>query len=63
MERVLTLEGCYKCWYKVWGRCLYPGMNKKVCPNSGFAENCPLPTKEDYYAGIKTEKYYEDNDW
>ncbi|MDD4805009.1 MAG: hypothetical protein PHN69_07780 [Candidatus Pacebacteria bacterium] len=63
MKRVLILEGCFKCWYRVWGKCMYPDMDKVVCPPSGFAKNCPLPTKEELYEAVKTDKYYEDNDW
>jgi hypothetical protein len=63
MERVLILEGCFKCWYKVWGKCFHPDMKKEVCPEIGFLKECPLPTTEAYYEAVKTCKYYDDTDW
>lgn len=65
MGRILVLDGCYKCWYKVWGKCFNPDLKKeqKVCPEKGFRKDCPLSTEKEFYEGVKTAQYCEDNDW
>lgn len=63
MGKILLLKGCYQCWHMHWGTCQHPDMHGEICPNQGFVKNCPLSSEEEFYQGMKTEKYYEDNDW
>ena len=63
MGRIYVMKGCTECWHKHWGTCSHPDMHGEICPSKGFVKGCPYPTEEEYYEGVKTAKYYKDNDW
>lgn len=62
-RKVLMIDGCFQCSWKLFGKCSHKDMKGDVCPSKGFLKDCPLQTSEEMYQAMKTYKYYEENDW